>query len=91
MDKLECFHTKRIEKNEAIAIKSLYKGEATPEQQRLALSVIVNKLCRTHDIPYIPGSQDQSAFLAGRALVGSKILWIVKQSKPGQMENNDGG
>lgn len=63
-----------VSKREHGAIKALYAGEATPEEQQLALKVIVNKFSRTHDLLYVPGSFDGSAFLNGRAYVGQKIL-----------------
>jgi len=89
VDKAECFRTENLTKEELIAIKNTYAGEATPTQQTLALSVIVAKLCRTHHLQYVPGSQDQSSFIAGRAFVGDKLLYIIKQSKPGQLGNNN--
>jgi len=70
----ECFKCRDIDKQEHEAVKALGKGEADAYQQRLALKVIVNDISRTHDLCYIPDSQDQSAFIAGRAFVGQKIL-----------------
>ena len=70
----ECFDCPELSKEEHIALKNLYSGEADEGQQRLALAIIVNKFSRTHDLTYIPGSFDQSSFTAGRAFVGQKIL-----------------
>lgn len=67
------FTLKALDNAEHSALKALYAGEATPEQQRLALSVIVNKIARANHLPYVPDSPDQSAFLAGRAFVGKQI------------------
>lgn len=70
----ECFTCKTLTKEEHEALKLLNKGEANPYQQRLALSVIVNKFCRTHNLMYVPGSFDQTTFFNGRAFVGNEIL-----------------
>lgn len=72
--KAECFKCPDLVKEEHIALKELHKGTADEYQQRLALSVIVNKFSRAHDVLFIPGSSDQSVFLNGRAFVGQKIL-----------------
>ena len=78
MKDLRIFNVPDLDKDEVLAIKALYAGEANPFQQRLALSVITNKFCRTHDILYIPDSSDQTAFMNGRAFPGTKILQTIK-------------
>ena len=70
----ECLRCPDLNKQEHAAIKALGKGEADEFQQRLALKVIVNTFSRTHDLCYVPDSQDQSTFISGRAFVGQKIL-----------------
>ena len=70
----QCFKYTTLTQPEHIALKQLYKGEADAYQQRLALSAIVNNLCRSHDNCFIPGAADESNFIAGRAFVGQKIL-----------------
>ena len=68
------FKYQALTKQEIVALKALQKGEASEYQQRLALVVITNKLCRAQDQLYIPGSFDATAFLSGRAFVGQAIL-----------------
>jgi hypothetical protein len=70
----ECFQCRELDKEEHQAIKALYRGDATEYQQRLALKVIINVFSRTHDMPFIPGAADQTAFMNGRAFVGQKLL-----------------
>ena len=70
----ECFRVTRVTRAEHTALKMLRTGEADAYQQKLALQVIVNKFCRTHDIQFIPGSPDESAFISGRAFPGQQIL-----------------
>ena len=68
------FETVKLDKQEITAIQMVYAGDANEGQQRLALYAIVNKICRAHDLLYVPGSFDESAFLSGRAYVGAEIL-----------------
>ena len=63
-----------LTQREHAALKAVWAGEATPEQQKLTLHVIVNKFSRTHDLLYVAGSFDQTAILNGRSFVGQKIL-----------------
>lgn len=64
----------KLSKPEVIALQRVYAGTADAYQQRLALRTITNKLCRTHDVLFIPGKPDETAFLSGRAFVGMQIL-----------------
>jgi len=73
----ECFRCRELQKEEKQAIKQLAIGEADEYQQKLALSVIVNLFSRSHDLCYVPDSQDQSTFISGRAFVGQKILKTI--------------
>jgi len=74
----DCFKYPKETKDEIQAIKALGSGEATEYQQKLALKVITSNYSRAHDLSYVPGSQDQSAFIAGRAFVGQRILRCLK-------------
>lgn len=67
------FQTEALEPDEHQALKALKTGTATEYQQVLALKVIVNKLARTYDVLYVPGSETGSAFLSGRAYVGQQL------------------
>ena len=71
------FKTQRLSDDEHRAIRSLYKGDASEYQQKLALKVIINKISRAQDLLYIPGSFDESAFLNGRAFVGQQLLKYI--------------
>lgn len=83
-----CFYVPEVEKEELEALKQVYAGEASSYQQRLALSVIVNKFSRAHDMQFVPGAPDQSAVLTGRAFVGSRILWALNM-KIGELQNKE--
>jgi len=70
-------HVPEVTRREQIAIKAMAKGEADPDQQLLAMEVIVKKLAMTHDLPYVPGDSHGSSLMAGRQFVGYKILKFV--------------
>lgn len=73
VNKEQCFTHPKLTKDEVEALRNLSNGDATEYQQRLALAVIMKKLCRTWDVHFIPGHTDQSTFLAGRGFVGQQI------------------
>jgi hypothetical protein len=72
----------KLSRQEHIAIKTLAQGEATADQQLLALEVIVKKFARAFDLAYIPGTFDETAFLAGRGFVGQQITKFVNTPVP---------
>ncbi|TFH46210.1 MAG: hypothetical protein E4H01_10330 [Lysobacterales bacterium] len=61
------------------AIKSVWAGEGNKDQQRLALNVVMVKFARLKNIPFQPGSPDESAFLAGRMFVGQVIAMVIEK------------
>ena len=85
------FQVPRLEDAEHSALKALYAGEATAYQQRLALQIIINKLSRAQDLPYIPGSFDETAFLNGRAFVGQQLLKYFNLPVGKLKEDNNNG
>lgn len=58
------------------AIIALENGEATADQQRLALAWIVKQACGVHDLAYRPGEDGRrdTDFMLGRQFVGQQIL-----------------
>jgi hypothetical protein len=72
--------------HEIYALRALYRGEATDEQQRLALALIVNKFARTHDLLICPGSPEGTGVMNGRAFVGMRILKYINLPV-GKIEN----
>ncbi len=63
----------KLTKREATAVQCTYEGNATPEQQVLAMQVIAAKFAAMYQSPYVPGDTHGTAFLAGRAFVGLQI------------------
>lgn len=66
------------------AIKALATGTANEGQQTRALSVIVNKLCGTYDLPYYPDSARDSDFAQGKRFVGLQIIKELNLPTPPQ-------
>lgn len=83
-----CFQTALLDKREIEAIKALSEGEATGYQQKLALTIIINKFSRAQDLLYVPNSSDETSFLNGRGFVGQKILKIINVPI-GKLINNE--
>lgn len=61
---------------EAQAIQNVTNGKASPEQQMLAMRVIVDGICSTYDEPYRPNDEGgrDTAFALGKANVGRQIV-----------------
>ena len=58
------------------AISNCWKGEATAEEQRLALETVVYTLARADDLGYFPdnrGGERDSSFLQGMRHVGMQL------------------
>jgi len=68
------FESREPTEEEHSALKAVYAGQGTEHQQRLALALIVNNFCRTHDLLIVPGSPDGTGVLNGRAFVGMRIM-----------------
>lgn len=66
---------------DAKALQCLHDGTATPEQQKRALNVIVEKICLTYDLSFRPGGQEaerDTAFAEGKRYVGLQIVKLLK-------------
>ena len=66
-----------LDRSIAASIKALAKGEAAPEQQRLALNWIISECAGTYESVYFPESVRQSDFASGKRFVGNQIVGIV--------------
>lgn len=64
---------------EGFALKALYSGDATPDQQRLAIAAIDAKLCRTDEQDFVlepDGGERATNFCCGRRSVGLALRAI---------------
>ena len=65
----------------AYAIKAMAVGEATPDQQQMALAWICNVVCGNNDLSYRPdslGGERATVFADGKRFVGLQINKLVK-------------
>lgn len=60
-----------------IALRSLFRGMATSDQQRLALAWIVGSAAGVDSPSYSPGDATETAYMEGRRSVG---LHVVKHA-----------
>ena len=74
----QCFECRKPSRYEHEAIKSLSKGDATEHQQQLALKYIIDGICRSDDLLFIPDSMSETGVLNGRAFVGKKLQKLIK-------------
>ncbi len=58
---------------DVMALKALYDGRATPEQQQRAIIWIMKKACMIGGISYTPGDSSATDQKEGRRYVG---IWI---------------
>lgn len=86
-----CFREGPVTKRAVYAIQALESGTADPYQQRLALKTIIDSLCATYQVTFVPGSADQTNFMEGRAFPGHRILHYLKldPTKLKEIEDED--
>ena len=60
------------------ALKALFQGKATPEQQKFALDFIIEHICKTHVTSYVSDNTHDTAFAEGKRFVGNEIVGLVK-------------
>lgn len=58
----------------AASIQALQRGEATPEQQRGALTWIINQAAATYNVTFDPDSDRATAFAEGKRFVGLQLV-----------------
>jgi len=63
---------------DAAAIQALERGDATEEQQKRALSWIINNGAGTYEVAWEPDSDRASSFESGRRYVGLQIVKLMK-------------
>ena len=68
-------------KPEWAAIKALYAGEATKEQQALFLGWMV-KATGINELEFRPSDRDASAFAGGKRFVGQLFFTLAKATQP---------
>lgn len=66
----------KYEAADATAIQALYTGTASGEQQKRALTWIINSACATYDMSFRPGpdGERETNFAEGRRSVGLQFV-----------------
>jgi hypothetical protein len=62
---------------DAMALKAMFAGEATPDQQKAGMLWITRIAGRLNKMSYQPGAVDDTSFLEGRRFVGNLIMRLV--------------
>ena len=60
----------------SMAFKALVAGNASPDQQKLAIEFLIKIGCRTNDSDWFP-DRDITSFAAGRRFVGMQIIDMI--------------
>ncbi len=62
------------------ALQALQRGNAEPEQQKMALRWIIEVNSRAYDMSYRPGvdGERETCFAEGRRFVGSQIVKLLR-------------
>lgn len=64
--------------NAVYALKALQTGDATKDQQQIALDFLIKNLCGTYEMTYMPDSQRDSDFAEGKRWVGNQMIKLLK-------------
>lgn len=59
------------------ALKALWTGTASPDQQKIAIKWVIQKAAQTFEISHDPASQRASDFAEGRRSVGLQITALI--------------
>lgn len=76
--KPDIFTIGKLDREEAVAIHAVARGEANERQQVLFVKLVIDRFSQADNLTYSPSSFDESAFLAGRAFVGKQLLRVIK-------------
>ena len=70
----------QVDGNEAkiSALQALHAMEATPEQQRLALTFIIETVAGTYEMSHQPENPHDTSFAEGKRFVGNQLIKFVK-------------
>lgn len=72
------WHPPEYDKADIRAIQALASATANEDEQKRALSWIINVACATYDEPFRPESHDTVNYLLGRRSVGLAIVKLMK-------------
>lgn len=78
--KVDPLSFRELNEREIHAIRATWAGEASADQQRLALNTIMTVFAKyPKSVPYSPGEPDETTFLAGRFFVGQCVAEVIEK------------
>jgi len=67
-----------VNERDIAALRALEHGEASPEQQKLALRLVLVKVSGLYDQTVVLGHADQTTFRGGRQYVGQVLMKFLR-------------
>ena len=64
--------------HKAVAIQAVCDGRADEDQQRLAMKVIIEEICRYGDMSFSPDSPRETDFAEGKRWIGAQLALISR-------------
>lgn len=58
-------------------IQALSRGDASPDQQKRAITLIINRLASTYDMSYRPNNANDTIFAEGKRYVGLQLVKML--------------
>lgn len=77
---LKPWHPYLVEPADASAVQAMARGEASPDQQRRVLELVINKLTGNYDLSYRPDSERDTCFAEGKRFVGLQLVKLANIS-----------
>lgn len=74
----DAYHPPDYDAFDAVCLQAMYRGEASPEQQRRGLDWIITLACATYDMSARPGDPYATYFAEGRRFAGNAIVKLLK-------------
>ena len=76
---------------DAGALQALMRGDATQDQQQLALKFVIENLSGSYEVSYRPGEEGRrdTDFAEGRRFVGLQIVKLLKLNLPALRRDNN--
>jgi len=62
------------------AVRAVFRGAATEDQQTRCLHWLIHHACGTYDASFRPESARLTDFAEGKRAVGNTILWAIKSA-----------
>lgn len=75
------WHPTPFTTDDVYALQALDKGAANEVQQKRAINFIVHRVCRTMEPDFIPDSDRETSFAAGKRYVGLEVFKLVNMPR----------